>query len=93
MTAGSVIFFNGYLLHRSRRNRGHTYRRVLVNHYMNAWSLLPWHLKENERPANADHRSVETVAGVDPYAWKGYEEPPRRVHLRRCKANEAAVTG
>ena len=91
VSAGTVVFFNSYLLHRSRRNRGNTYRRVLVNHYMNAWSLLPWHPKENERPANADHRAVETVAGVDPYAWKGYEEPPRRVYLRRCKANEAAA--
>ena len=89
--AGTVVFFNGYLLHRSRRNRGSAYRRVLVNHYMNAWSLLPWPPKEHERPANADHRAVEPVAGVDPYAWKGYEEPPRRVYLRRCKANEAAA--
>ena len=90
--AGTVIFFNGYLLHRSRRNRGNTYRRVLVNHYMNAWSLLPWHPKENERPAAADDRAVEPVAGVDPYAWKGYVEP-REVSVRRCKANEVAAAG
>ena len=35
--AGALVFFNGYLLHRSYKNRGHTYRRVLVNHYCNAW--------------------------------------------------------
>ncbi len=32
--AGSVVFFNGYLLHRSKRNLSNTYRRALVNHYM-----------------------------------------------------------
>src|SRR5439155_12599262 len=35
---GAVVFFNGYLLHRSRKNRGDTYRRVLVSQYCNAWS-------------------------------------------------------
>ena len=38
--AGTVVFFNGYLLHTSRRNRTQTYRRALVSHYMNAYSLL-----------------------------------------------------
>ena len=37
---GTLIVFNGYLLHRSRKNRSQTYRRVLVNHYCNAWSLF-----------------------------------------------------
>ena len=86
--AGTLVFFNGYLLHRSRKNRGRNYRRVLVNHYCNAWSLLPWNIQDGERPANADRRCVLPVAGADPYAWKGYEEPPRQVHLRPCKANE-----
>lgn len=84
---GTVVFFNGYLLHRSRKNRSSGYRRVLVNHYMNAWSLLPWSLREGERPANADRRAVVLVSGQDPYAWKGYETPPRKVWLRTCKAN------
>jgi len=84
---GTVVFFNGYLLHRSRKNRSRVYRRVLVNHYMNAWSLLPWSLREGERPANGDRRCIIPVAGVDPYAWKGYEAPPRSVWLRTCKAN------
>jgi phytanoyl-CoA hydroxylase len=43
--AGTVVFFNGYLLHRSFKNRSEIYRRVLVSHYMNAWSLLPWQIK------------------------------------------------
>ena len=84
--AGTLVFFNGYLLHRSRKNRSEVYRRVLVNHYCNAWSLLPWSLEEGERVANADRRNVLPVSGVDPYAWKGYQNPPQSVHLRQCKA-------
>lgn len=86
--AGTVVFFNGYLLHKSLKNRGTTYRRVLVNHYMNAWSLLPWSLAEGEHVASADRRNVVPVAGADPYAWKGYDTPPESVWLRKCKAIE-----
>jgi hypothetical protein len=85
---GALVFFNGYLLHRSRKNRGDTYRRVLVNHYCNSWSLLPWTVKESERAASADRRCIIPVSGVDPYAWKGYDDPPNNVHLRTCKAVE-----
>jgi ectoine hydroxylase-related dioxygenase (phytanoyl-CoA dioxygenase family) len=84
--AGTVVFFNGYLLHRSHRNRSRVYRRVLVNHYCNAWSLLPWSIKDGETAATADRRCVIPVAGIDPYAWKGYDNPPRDVSLRKCKA-------
>ncbi len=87
---GSLVFFNGYLLHRSRRNRSKVYRRVLVNHYMNSWSLLPWSVKEGESVAGADRRSVLQVAGTDPYAWKGYESLPQNVSLRSCKAVQEA---
>lgn len=83
---GTVVFFNGYLLHRSRKNRGETFRRVLVNHYCNAWSLLPWSLKEGERPATADRRCVFPVSGADPYYWKGYEPSPENAWIRPCKA-------
>ncbi len=86
---GSLVFFNGYLLHRSRKNRSEVYRRVLVNHYMNAWSLLPWSVKDGESVATADRRNVIPVAGQDPYAWKGYENAPQNVSLRSCKATEA----
>jgi hypothetical protein len=79
VTAGSVIFFNGYLLHRSKRNRSPRYRRALVNHYMNAWSLLPW-------MQQADFRSVVPVAGEDPYAWKGYPEPDLGLWVRPSEA-------
>lgn len=91
--AGTVVFFNGYLLHRSRKNRSaSSYRRVLVNHYMNAYSLLPWSIEKGEHPAMADRRNVVMVAGEDPYAWKGYDNPAKNVWLRTCKANEAAAT-
>ncbi|MCE2440847.1 MAG: phytanoyl-CoA dioxygenase family protein [Candidatus Latescibacteria bacterium] len=72
--AGAVVFFNGYLLHRSRKNRSDRFRRVLVNHYMNAYSLLPWHRPEDGRMALADYRGIVMVAGEDPYAWKGTVE-------------------
>ncbi|MDA0709563.1 MAG: phytanoyl-CoA dioxygenase family protein [bacterium] len=71
--AGTMVFFNGYLLHRSLPNRAESgFRRVLVNHYMSAESLLPWHNPgEGERMATADHREIIMIAGEDPYAYKG----------------------
>ncbi|MGH7213881.1 MAG: phytanoyl-CoA dioxygenase family protein [Tepidisphaeraceae bacterium] len=87
--AGTLVFFNGYLLHTSYPNKTRDmYRRVLVNHYMNAYSFLPWMAtKEGQSVAGADTRTVLSVAGHDPYAWKGYQQPPNNVHLRTCKAN------
>lgn len=74
--AGSIVFFNGYLLHRSLPNYAKSgYRRVLVNHYMSAESLLPWfNPREGETMATADIRDIIMIAGEDPYAWKGTEE-------------------
>jgi hypothetical protein len=86
--AGTLVFFNGYLLHSSLRNRSNDYRRVLVNHYMNAWSLLPWSFADGPTVAKADRRTVLPAAGVDPYAWKGYVRPQDGVSLRDCKATE-----
>lgn len=73
--AGSIVFFNGYLLHRSLPNYSQgAYRRVLVNHYMSAASLLPWRLpKEGESMATCDDRDILMVAGSDPYPWKPME--------------------
>ena len=91
--AGALVFFNGYLLHRSRRNRSSVYRRVLVNHYMNAWSFLPWHAtddKTGDSGAQADFRGIVPVAGTDPYAWKGVIEDKGGAHLRTCKAIDPA---
>jgi ectoine hydroxylase-related dioxygenase (phytanoyl-CoA dioxygenase family) len=76
VTRGSIVFFNGYLLHRSLPNYAATgFRRSLVNHYMSAESLLPWHGFGPEQPiATADYRDIVMVAGRDPYAWKGIED-------------------
>ena len=79
---GDVVFFNGYLLHRSRKNRSTRFRRVLVNHYMYAYSLLPWHNPgEGGRMALADYRGIMMVVGEDPYAWKG-TDPYGDAHVR-----------
>jgi ectoine hydroxylase-related dioxygenase (phytanoyl-CoA dioxygenase family) len=81
--AGDVVFFNGYLLHRSLRNRSQGFRRALVNHYMRAESLLPWSW-DGRLGATQDNRDIVMVAGEDPYAWKGIEENMKPM-LRREK--------
>ena len=91
--AGSVVFFNGYLLHQSMRNRTQaSYRRVLVSHYLSSESLLPWVKTAQDQPvARADVRRVFPVAGVDPYSWKGYEKHPAaetRLYIRKAKFDE-----
>ncbi len=77
--AGSLVCFNGYLLHRSLPNVAASgYRRALVNHYMNADSLLPWFGKNVPTSvALADSRDIVMIAGEDPYAYKGILEQHR----------------
>jgi phytanoyl-CoA hydroxylase len=77
--AGTALFFNGYLLHRSLENSGrHGYRRALANHYMSAESLLPWRPPvDGQHMAGADYRDIVMVAGEDPYAYKGIEDLAR----------------
>ena len=72
--AGAVVFFNGYLMHRSSKNRSDKSRRVLVNHYLNSYSHLPWNKQEDTSVALSDVRKIVPVSGVDPYAWKGIDE-------------------
>jgi len=74
--AGGIVFFNGYLLHRSLPNRAPSgFRRALVNHYMSAESLLPWHTPEKSvSTATHDHRDIVMIAGKDPYAYKGIDD-------------------
>ncbi len=81
--AGSIVFFNGYLLHRSLPNRAKAgYRRVLVNHYMSAESLLPWHCPpQGAAMGTLDYRDIVMVAGDDPYSWKGTQDIAE-VHVR-----------
>ena len=91
VASGSVIFFNGYLLHSSRKNRSTGYRRAMVNHYMNAWSILPWSNPDLPVPSTGDRRAIIPVAGTDPYAWKGIAEHHRKPYLRRCAANAESI--
>ena len=83
---GSVVFFNGYLLHRSKRNVSGQYRRSLVNHYMSTQSPLHWCLDEELEGGGkhqSDNRSVHVVCGEDPYAHLGYTMPADAVYLRK----------
>ena len=94
--AGSVVFFNGYLLHRSLKNRSQVYRRALVNHFMNSHSFLPWCMegaigKGEAHVASADNRTVLSVSGTDPYAWKGYRAADKNVYLRGYDPNPEAT--
>jgi phytanoyl-CoA hydroxylase len=78
--AGSVVVFNGYLLHKSLPNLGRRgFRRALVNHYMSAGSPLAWGAprRVGEYWTDADYRDVVLVAGTDPYAYKGLADLSR----------------
>ena len=87
--AGSIVFFHGYLLHKSLKNRRTSgYRRALVNHYMSAESLLPWWRAGGPIPPTQDNRDIVLVAGTDPYAWKGVEDI-NRPYVRRETAGPA----
>lgn len=81
--AGTMVVFNGYLLHRSLPNVAKSgYRRALVNHYMSAQSLLPWLWPEKPTGMGLhDHRDIIMVCGRDPYAYKGVEDT-MPVHVR-----------
>jgi ectoine hydroxylase-related dioxygenase (phytanoyl-CoA dioxygenase family) len=69
-TKGDVVFFNGYLLHSSRRNKTQdNFRTALVNHYMSAESMLPWD-QDGKFPLTEDMRDILMVAGTDPYAYR-----------------------
>ena len=65
LKAGSALFFNGYLLHRSLNNSTtDRFRRALVFHYMSAESFFP-------QGDSEDVREIIMVCGEDPYEWKG----------------------
>jgi phytanoyl-CoA hydroxylase len=69
--AGSVVFFNGYILHSSLSNKTTDhFRMALVNHYMSAESMLPWD-QDGKLRLMHDLRDIVLVAGKDPYAYKG----------------------
>lgn len=69
--SGTVVFFNGYTLHSSLRNKtSDHFRMALVNHYMSAESMLPWD-QDGKLPLTGDLRDIVMVRGNDPYAYKG----------------------
>jgi phytanoyl-CoA hydroxylase len=82
VNTGDVVFFNGYLLHKSTKNRSTGTRRALVNHYMSAASLLPWSHDGTLDIATTDMRVIVHVSGEEPYPWKGYTVPPTETIVR-----------
>lgn len=71
---GSIIFFNGYLLHMSLRNRTtDRFRRALVFHYSSAESMLPWDM-DGRIDFTHDNRDIFMVTGKDPYEYKGSQD-------------------
>ena len=90
--AGTVVFFNGYLLHRSFRNRSDRSRMALVSHYMNAWSPLPWLFGDGVDVGNSDYRKIVMTSGDDPYAERGLTPPPSQVFVRPATGDFNADT-
>jgi len=91
VAAGSVVFFNGYLLHRSLPNQSQSRRRMaLVNHYMNAWSPLPWMMEQGIDVGTSDYRTVVQTSGDDPYAWRGVASPPSKTFVRPSSGSQNA---
>lgn len=88
--SGSVVFFNGYTLHSSLRNKTKDcFRMALVNHYMSAESMLPWD-QDGKLDPTEDLRDIVPVAGLDPYAWKGIADlnkPYLRPEVLKIKTN------
>jgi hypothetical protein len=93
--AGGVVFFNGYLLHRSLPNeRPGGHRRALVNHYMSCESLLPWLPPgSDETMATLDMRDIVLVAGHDPHASKGVVDIMRPRLRADSAVDESAPPG
>ncbi len=87
---GDVVFFNGYLLHSSLRNKTeNNFRTALVNHYISAESMLPWN-QDKKFPLTEDLRDIVMVAGKDPYAYKpivNMTQPYLRPEVLKVKAN------
>ena len=82
LEAGSVVFFNGYLLHGSYPNRSESsFRRSVQFVYMSAESLLAWD-QVSRGPTTRDYRDIIMVSGTDPYAYKGIDDISR-AYLRK----------
>jgi hypothetical protein len=86
MTAGTVIFVNGYTLQRLLPNTSsYVLRRALKIHYCSAETLLPWTM-DGVVPMTADNRDIVMIAGKDPYAYKGTaEHAVARAHMKHTE--------
>lgn len=82
---GDVVFFNGYLLHASRRNRSERFRRALVHHYCNAWGPLPTATPPREISTTEigvlNNRAIIPLA-ADPYEASPLVTSTQQVFLR-----------
>jgi ectoine hydroxylase-related dioxygenase (phytanoyl-CoA dioxygenase family) len=87
---GSVVFFNGYLLHSSFPNRRASgFRRSLLFVYVSAETPMHWHPTDfHQASAVSDWRDIVLVAGKDPYAWKGVTDLGR-AYVRKPGATQA----
>lgn len=86
LSAGSVVFFDGYLLHSSYPNKNtQGFRRSLLYVYCSAHSTLAFDPTSYLPTAN-DYRDIVMVAGADPYAWKG------ATHLGKPSMRKAGAT-
>jgi phytanoyl-CoA hydroxylase len=86
LRSGSVVFFDGYVLHGSYPNRKREgFRRSLLNVYCSAHSTLAFD-PTSYQPSVKDYRDIVMVAGSDPYAWKG------TVRLGRPYVRKAGAT-
>jgi ectoine hydroxylase-related dioxygenase (phytanoyl-CoA dioxygenase family) len=79
LAPGSVVFFNGYLLHGSFANTSPVgFRRALLFVYASAETPMAWHPTDvTQANAFSDWRDIVMVAGSDPYAWKGIADQGR----------------
>ena len=69
--SGSIVFFHGYLLHMSKKNKTEDkYRRALVCHYSSAETMLPWD-QDGRLDHTADMRDIFMLCGKDPYGHVG----------------------
>jgi len=74
LEAGDAVFFNGYLIHCSYKNKSEDTRMALTIMYMSAESILTWDNNGKLKTRHPeDMRDIVMVAGNDPYAWKGTE--------------------
>jgi ectoine hydroxylase-related dioxygenase (phytanoyl-CoA dioxygenase family) len=61
--AGDVVFFNGHILHRSKKNfTTDRYRRSFVSHYCNARSFTQW--GADKEPASDSAQAVDPITGM-----------------------------